>query len=274
VKNKDARGRVEREARLDWVPVPQMRVSPLAQRELNHSRVDRIVADFDLEQIGTPTVNLRDEWAYVIDGQHRVEALKAIGWGDQQIQCWIYVGLTEQEEAEKFLKLNDVLTVNAFAKFRIGVQAGRDEEVQIDRIVQVQGLKVSQDKSQGSISAVGTLRRIYTRSGPVVLARSLRIVRDAYGDAGLEAAVIDGIALLCQRYNGELNDVRAVTKLANALGGVNGLLGKADNLRRQTGNRRGHCVAAAAVEIINSGRGGKKLPSWWRESPEAETETA
>jgi len=23
-------------------------------------------------------------------------------------------------------------------------------------------------------------------------------------------------------------------------------------------------VAAAAVEIINAGKGGKKLPSWWR----------
>lgn len=27
---------------------------------------------------------------------------------------------------------------------------------------------------------------------------------------------------------------------------------------------RGHCVAAAAVDVINSGRGGNKLPSWWK----------
>lgn len=35
--------------------------------------------------------------------------------------------------------------------------------------------------------------------------------------------------------------------------------------RKQTGNAKGHCVAAAAVDINNRGRGGKKLPSWWRE---------
>jgi len=35
-------------------------------------------------------------------------------------------------------------------------------------------------------------------------------------------------------------------------------------LRNQTGNPKGHCVAAAAVDIYNGGRGGRKLPSWWR----------
>lgn len=52
--------RVQREARLQWVPVPQMRVSPLAQRELNQARVDRLAASFDLEQLGTPAVSFRD----------------------------------------------------------------------------------------------------------------------------------------------------------------------------------------------------------------------
>lgn len=258
------KNRVEREARLRWVPISQMRVSPLAQREINQARVDKLAADFDLEQLGTPTVNLRDKWYYVIDGQHRIEALKAIGWGDQQVHCWSYEGLTEQDEAEKFLKLNDTLTVNAFAKFRVAVQAGRVEECDIDRIVRAAGLRISQDKSDSAVSAVGTLRRVYDRAGPGALSRTLGIVRDAYGDPGLEAAVIDGIGLLCQRYNGALETETAVLRLSKAHGGVNGLLGKAEHLRKQTGNQRAHCVAAAAVDIINSGRGGKKLPSWWK----------
>jgi len=55
-----------------------------------------------------------------------------------------------------------------------------------------------------------------------------------------------------------------VAKLSKANGGVNGLLNKAEVLRRSTGNQKGQCVAAAAVEVINKGRGGKKLPSWWK----------
>jgi hypothetical protein len=256
--------RVEREARLRWVPIASMRVTTLAQRELNQARVDHLAATFDLEQVGTPTVNERGGHFWVIDGQHRVAALVDMGWGDQQIQCWTYVGLTEEEEAEKFLKLNDVLAVQALPKFRIAVKAGREVETDIDRIVRAAGLRVTADKGDGAIRAVGTLGRIYKRSGPAVLARTLRVVRDAYGDPGLEAAVIDGVGHVVGRYDGQLQDPHAIEKLAGVHGGVGGLLGQADVLRRQTGSPRSHCVAAIAVDVINRGlRGGERLPSWW-----------
>jgi hypothetical protein len=259
-------GKAERTARLRWVPIAKMKVSPVAQRELNQSRVDHLAANFDLEQIGTPTVSDRDGWFYVVDGQHRIAALVDMGWGDQQIQCWTYTGLTEEQEAERFLTLNDVLAVHAYSKFKVAVQAGREMETDIDRIVRAQTLIVSQDSQDTSISAVGTLVRVYKRGGPAVLARTLRIVRDAYGKPGLIAPCIDGIAMLCDRYNGALDDVLAVTRLNAKRGGVTTLLHNAEVIRRQTGHPRNVCVAAAAVEIVNAGKGGKKLPGWWKEA--------
>lgn len=259
--------KVERTARLEWVPLAQVRVNPLAQRELVQARVDKLVTEFDPEQLGFPTVNHRDGHYWIIDGQHRIAALKEwLGedWEHQSVQCQTYEGLLEDEEAGVFLQLNDTLAVQAFAKFRIGVQAGRAEEVEVDRIVRECMLRVSQDKGDGAIGAVGTLMRVYRRGGPQNLARTLLIIRDAYGDPGLEASVIDGLGLLCDRFNGALDDEQLVAKLAKAHGGVNALLGKAENLRKSTGNVRAHCVAAAAVDINNGGRGGKKLPSWWR----------
>jgi hypothetical protein len=263
-------GRIQRAARLGWVPLTAMRVNPLAQRDLNTARVHRLAAAFDIEQMGTPTVSHRGGYFYLVDGQHRIEALKLwLGaWEDQQVQCWCYEGLTEAREAELFLQHNDTLTVSAYAKFKVAVQAGRDTEGDVDRIVRALGLRIAH--GTGGISAVATLRRVYTRGGPGVLSRALRIIRDAYGEAGLAGPVIDGIGLLCQRYDGQLPEQRAIARLASAHGGVSGLTGRAGQLRQSTGSTPAECVAAAAVEIINRGQGGSKLPTWWRSQPAAD----
>jgi hypothetical protein len=256
--------RIERAARLRWVPLARMRVNPLAQRDLNPARVAKLAAAFDPELMDAPTVNHRGESYYLIDGQHRVAGLKLWmpSWEDQQVQCWTYEGLSEAEEAERFLALNDTLPVRAFAKFKVSVQAGREAEGDVDRIVRALGLRIG--RGSGGISAVATLRRVYARGGPAVLSRALRIIRDAYGEAGLDGPVIDGISLLCQRYDGDLSEQRAIARLAAAHGGVSGLLSRAGQLRASTGSAPAQCVAAAAVEVINRGSGGRKLPGWWR----------
>jgi ParB-like nuclease domain len=85
-------GRIEREGRLRWVPLTQMRVNPLAQRDLNQARVSKLAAAFDPEQMGAPTVSHRGGWYYLIDGQHRIAAFKQwlSFWENQQVQCWTY----------------------------------------------------------------------------------------------------------------------------------------------------------------------------------------
>ena len=256
--------RLQRTGRLRWVPLARMRVNPLAQREVNRARVALLAASFDPEQIGAPVVSRRGDWFYLVDGQHRIEAYKLwLGaWEDQQVQCWCYEGLSEAQEAELFLKLNDTLTVNAFARFKVAIQAGRDAEADVDRIVRALGLRIG--RGAGGICAVATLRRVYRRGGPAVLSRALRIIRDAYGEAGLDGPVIDGISLLCQRYDGDLSEQRAIARLASAHGGVSGLVSRAGQLRQSTGSAPAQCVAAAAVELINRGSGGRKLPGWWR----------
>ena len=259
--------RLERKARLRSVPLTMMKVTALAQRERNPAWVDHLTTNMDPEQLGAPVVSYRDGWYFIVDGQHRIEAYKnwsGDDWLNLALQCWVYEGLSEEVEAEMFLKLNDVLKVKAMDKFKVGIQAGRDVETDIDRIVRACGCKVTSDKVEGGVRAVGTLKRVYERNGPRALSRTLRIITSAYGTAGLEAPVIDGVGLLCGRYNGLLEDDKAVKQLSNAHGGVHGLLNAAENLRNSTGNPKGQCVAAAAVTIINRGRGGNKLPDWWR----------
>lgn len=249
-----------------WVPLALMQIPPNAQRELNPAWVDHLASDLDPEKVGVLVVNKIGNTYWLIDGQHRREAMIQIGWGDQQVQCQVFEGLDDAQMAEVFLGMNDKLTVPSLPKFRIAVNAGRERECRIDEIVKAAGCVVTRDKVDGAIGAVGTLVRIYERSGPKVLSRALCIIRDAYGTPGFEAPVLDGIGLLCARHNGELEDQLAVAKLKNIQGGVSGLMGRArlikEHLRSPALNQ---CVASAATEVINAGRGGKKLPAWFRE---------
>jgi hypothetical protein len=263
--------RVERTGRRRWVPISDMEVSPMAQREYKQWRVDHLLAIFDPEQIGTPVVNHRDGKFFLIDGQHRVAAMKAVGWGDQSVECEVYDGLSEAEEAEMFLKRNDTLAVTAFDKFRIGVRAGRHPEVDVDRIIRSQGLRVARS-GPGAIKAPATLVKVYSAHGGAVLTAALGVAHAAYGDLGLESRVVHGLSLMLSRYNDGLVDLeRLATQLGGIHLGVDGLIQAAWKIREKSGTAFTVAIAAAAVDAYNQGLASRKrLTSWWRSEGDTE----
>lgn len=265
--------RVARVARRGFVRLGDVKVNPTVQREFVPSKADTIAADFDPEHFGTPVVNMRDGSAWMIDGQHRAAALKiwlGEGWQEQHFEAEIYDDLSEAQEAETFLRRNDSMAVNAYNRFRIGVVAGREDESTVAGIVMRERLTISRDRdAEGRVMAVGTLLRIYRRAGGEVLQRTLGIIRDAYGTPGLEAAVLSGMALVVHRY-AKLNDAEMVHRLINAHGGVGAVLAKSERARKETGNPKHSCVAAALVDTYNAmsseAKGGdrSRLLSWWK----------
>lgn len=257
-----------RESSVQWVRLGDMRVSPVAQRELKRYKVDEIKADFSIDKVGVPTVSYRDGFYYIVDGQHRVNAMVELGYEDREIQCTVYEELSEEQEADLFLAINNVLAVSVMDKYNVGVVAGVKDAVAVHNITHKLGLHVALDSKGGSIKAVGTLRKIYNRYGDAVLTRTLKLINDAYGDAGFKATVIEGVALILQRYWDRVDDDWFVTRVGSYRGGVSGLLGNAETLRLQTNQAKGICVAAALVTIYNGGgkkpEGVKALPSWWK----------
>lgn len=261
--------KLERNSKTEYIELGKMCVSELAQRQEKTYRVDKLVNDFDPDRLGHPVVNLRDNRYWIMDGQHRIAALKrwnGPGWENIHIECQVFTGLSEAQEAELFLRLNNVLGVRLIDKFKKAVVAQRTLECGIEATLASEKLTVSESGSPGSIKAVAALLKVTQRADLKTLAKTLRIARDSYGDPGLEGMVIDGLGHLCQRYDGVLNEAKAKQRLSSARGGVKGLINRAEAIHLRTGNPRAICVAAAAVDIINSGKGGKKLPGWWKTS--------
>ncbi len=258
--------RIEKPCVIEYVALGDMSIALMAQRKLRPARVDALLASFNPDLLGVLAVNRVNGKYHAVDGQHRRAALiKWIGegWEEQQVECAVYDGLSEQEEADLFLWLNNTLAITCIDDFRISLTAERKEAVEIAAVVQGVGLNVAGVGAPGGIYCVGTLYKVYRRGGHAVLRHALTIIRDAYGDAGLRAVVIDGIGMLVQRYNGAITNTRAVKALSNMRGGLNGLIGQAEELRRRTASSKAACLAAAAVTAINRTKG-KNLPSWWK----------
>jgi len=238
-----------------------MKICPVAQREPREWFMDQIAEEFDAEKFGYPVLSHRDGCYYLVDGQHRIGALRRMGWSDQLVQCEVYEGLTEKQEADLFLARNNRLNVPAIDSFLVAVTAERGDALRIQQTVRAQGMTVGHH--DGSIRAVAALRTVDKAGGAVVLGRSLRIIRDSFGPETADGPLIRGMGALCQRYNGQLDEAEVVQVLSQLPRGVHGLRQHAEGLRQSTGWPANVCLAAAVVEIVNATRPRtRKLPPW------------
>lgn len=253
-----------RQCHLRWVKADEIGVNPVAQREFRLAHAQSILDKFDIDKFQVPHVNRRaDGSLYVMEGQHSLWAYRQWVGDGQQVQVWLYDGLSEHEEAEFFLSLNDKKAVPALPKFRAAVTAGRVEESDIDRIVRANDCTIGGHSSPNAITAIGALTAIYQQHGAKVLGLTLRIIRDSFTDGGYERPVLLGIAKVVARYGDSLDEKRMVQKLSGIKNGWKGLVQRTSLIKDAKGCTQPEAAAAAVVEFYNAGRGGVKLMTWW-----------
>lgn len=254
------------------VSVADLCIDPDAQRKLSLTWVKAHVDEFDVDQLGYIVVNVREDGAmFTIDGQHRVELMRAVGWGDQKIHAEVFTGLTLAEEAELFNARNDRRAVRSFDRFRIAAVAGSPVECNIARIVQKRGMAISDQARDGNVAAVASLLKIYNGAGlrsqtegAHALDRTLAALTQCFGKnaSAFSAKIIEGMGMVQLRYNGAIDQKALVTKLATFKGGAAGLLGIARALADMNGRPVHHSVAATIVDQYNKGRRTGQLDAW------------
>ena len=263
------------------VLVSDLNIDPYAQRKLSMAWVNARVEQFDVDQLGYIVVNRRkDGKLYVVDGMHRAELMRAVGWGDQQIHAELFEGLTQRDEAELFNARNDRRAVRKFDHFRISVTAGDARATDITNIVASVGLVITDQQMAGNVSAVDKMEKIYdgggitsAHEGRSALTRTLTTIKQAWGTsaAGFNGALLHGLGLVQLRYNGAIDQKALAAKLAPVKGGAPGLLGNARSLRELSGRPVHHCVASIVVDIYNKGRRVGKLDDWEMHSAKQHT---
>ncbi|MCM1412510.1 MAG: hypothetical protein NC305_18500 [Lachnospiraceae bacterium] len=210
------------------------------------------------------TVSFRDGKFYVVDGQHRIAAMRKMNGGiGVMVNCKVYSGLTYEQEAALCYKLDKAKkrlslsqSTNALA------ESGTDPETsEIRELVESCGFVWALGKSKGKTGEIVTTRALvnaYRLLGGAAFTRMLYLLRDVWqGDPrSLTAAVLSGMALFVKTYGTEMSDSTFVKRLSQADPDEINRRGRADFSTNNTALR----FARVILEKYNGQRGGRKLP--------------
>lgn len=253
---------LKRDTSRKFARVDQLVIDPEVQRELRPPKVKSIRQNLDLDAIGIITVSRRkDGTLVVLDGQHRIVALREEGHGSLQVGIHIHDGLTRAQEASLFRLLNNTNRPTAFDDFVVGVVARDPECIGIEKIVGEAGYRIHNQTVDGAINAVSALRRVYRGSNghgphPEHLTQTLKIISAAWGHTApaVEGQILQGLGVVVETYGDELDTAALTRKLAKYPGGASGLLGKARQLKDIRRTSVARSVAEIVVDSYNSGR--------------------
>jgi len=128
-------------------------------------RVNRLAAIFNPNALGAITASLRPDGSLIIlDGMHRWEAAKAVGY-QGKVTCIQYEGLDLADEAALFLNLNNTKQVGAVDKFRVRVIAEDKAAMEMNEILIRHGWKVAVSSYEWRMSAISTFEKVYNGAG-------------------------------------------------------------------------------------------------------------
>jgi len=246
---------------IERLNISTLEVDRRVQRELNPSWVAKIARDLVLVQLGIITVSRREDGSTIIlDGQHRVEALRFAGINEYVIDCRVLVGLSLEEEAKTFRLLNSTSKPNKIDHFLVRVVEGDEVARDINKILKRFGWQASRGKSAGSFSAISTLEALYREDREAAWS-AVQTITEAW-DNSLESAngqIIFGLGAIYHRHGEEVDLARMVRRLSSIA--PKELLTRAAALAKARGRRAGAAVAELAIAEYNKQRG-TKLPDW------------
>jgi len=179
------------------------------QRSVKTQKIKEMNEKFDANLLGTITVSRRDGLLYVIDGQHRVALARIKGL--KALMALVYEGLTYEEEAEYFNKLNGAngektrLTTGDI--FHANVEAKDEGAVEIKNMIEKVGFKIAKANGKNIITAVGEVQKIYNKFGGQHLFESLALIKETWNGEtySLNNLMLRGVSEFLKIYSKELD---------------------------------------------------------------------
>lgn len=192
------------------------------QRPVEQKNVDKLIRHWNDRELYPVIVSFRDGKFNVVDGQNRIAAMRQMaGGGDVIVPCMIYTGMTYEQEAELYAKLDKgkrPLTPRQHTKAL--VESGSDASVmEIKRLVEGAGFVWALGEPTGEpfeIIPIRALMNAYQLLGGDTFSRMLALMAGAWQGTpnSLKASMLSGMALFVKTYELELSDRAFVRRMS------------------------------------------------------------
>ena len=239
----------------ELIPIKNLVSNQEYQRNLSQSHIARAAANFDLYQINPVKVSRRDGINYVFNGQHTIEIIaRTSGSRETPVWCMIYDDLCYAHEADIFAnQMKFVKPLIPYKVYKANIEAGNDDQLIIDSLIESYGLTVGTKKVPGTICAISTVESIYKKWGYHTLNRVLRLIVGTWeGDVNsFSANMLNAMARIVVVYGSTLNEEVFKEKVGNL---------SIKQLTRNAKDRRKGSMGYAEVMVIEY-NGKKKSPS-------------
>ena len=265
------------------VSLEKLSIDRRVQRdEPDPKRINKMVAEFDPDGLGTLTASQRPNGEIVIlDGQHRLEACKLTGLVDE-LDCKVFTDLWVEgpevglrAEARIFIITNRHIKVNSVDTFRVAVTEGNEEALRLMQILNHRKLTPRLGTTPGSFYAIATAIRIARGvDGYDLLNQALKILQDAWPDnrMSMDGRLLEGLVAFIRRYKDEARLDRLENNM-RMMGdeGPKEVLKTAHNIRTtlESGPIK-YAVAKALARVYNKGLQDRNKLSSWRVDPPTE----
>ena len=164
------------------VPVSLIKVDHQAYQREEKKHVIQMAKDWDDSQCTLLLVNYRSDegWFYAIDGQHRTVAATILGI--EYLACEIFVDLSVEEEAKRFLYYNTgTKSLSPFDTFKANVCWGEENDTAIKSVCDAYGIAIIDRKgAKKKLHSVSAIRSIYRNGGKSALEWIFNILEDAH----------------------------------------------------------------------------------------------
>lgn len=189
------------------------------QRELNESRVAKIVSSFNEMVANEPKVSYRNGKYYVFDGQHTIAARKLLnGNNNLPILCKVYKGLSEQDEAFLFATQNgEESKPTSGERMRAWIYGGSKDAIAFKDATESTGILLEFGKShcQYHLVCVNAAYGLYKRVGEKVYTDALKIIVEAWnGDVdSMKEEIITAVCRFIRLYHDVYDRERLIWRL-------------------------------------------------------------